>query len=565
MKFLKTIAALPKPVLAGGAFLVLATLLVYWPALHGGFIWDDDAYVVNNALLTAPDGWWRIWFSTDHPSQYFPLAYSTLRIERTLWGLNPFGYHLVNVLQHAANALLAWAVLRRLAVPGAWFAAALFALHPVQVETAAWITEIKNTQSTFFFLLALLAWMKFTAEETSSRWRFYGLALGLHALALFSKTTACTFPAAMVLVLWLRGQRADGQRAVQIAPFVLFGLAMGLVSVWWEGYTGSYDAALGLHFSLVERLLIASRAVWFYLGKLVWPVDLAFSYPRWEINPRDALQYSWVVACVAFAALLWWRREPWRRSVIPAAVFYVATLAPLLGFLTLYTFYYSFVADHYQYLACLGPFALLAAGLARLAERTRPSPTVQRAVPAILLAGLGALTWQQAGIYTDLETLWQDTLLKNPRSFMAHNNLAIVLTAKGNREEAEKHLLAALAERPDNADAHFNYGNLLVATGRTGQAIEQYELAVKLKPGEFSYRHNLGVALFDAKRLDEAVAQFREVLRQRPDLVQTHFNLATALESQHRTNEAVQVYRDVLRLEPDSAKAQARLRVLTGQ
>jgi len=562
LKILRSITSLPRLVLAGALFIMVATLLVYLPALRGGFIWDDDAYVTHNPLLTAPDGWWRIWFSTDQPSQYFPLVYSTLRIMHGLWGLDPFGYHLANVLLHCANALLAWTILRRLAIPGAWLAAALFALHPVQVETAAWITELKNTQSTCFYLLALLAWMKFANEETSGAGRFYALGLLLHALALFSKTTACTFPAAMVLVLWLRGQPVNLKRALQIAPFVLMGLAMGLVSVWWEGHVGTHKAELGLQFSFFERLLIATRAIWFYLGKLIWPVDLAFSYPRWEINPHDPEQYLWGVACVAVMVLLWWRRREWWRSVVPAVLFFVATLSPLLGFFTLYTFYYSFVADHYQYLACLGPFALFAAGLARLAEKTKPSPAMQRAVPALLLAGLGALTWQQAGAYRNLESLWRDTLAKNPTSFLAHNNLATLLAARGDREEAEVHFLRALAAKPNDGDGHFNYANQLMATGRIGEAIAHYETALKMKPGDGDIHHNLAVTLFTAKRTDESIVHFHEALRHKPGLMSAHFNLGIALESQQKTNEAVRAYREVLRLQPDSAPVRARLQAL---
>src|SRR5262245_38034341 len=217
--------------LAGSAFIVLATFLAYLPALGAGFIWDDDAYVTNNPLLRAPDGLRDIWFSTKHQSQYFPLVYTSFRLQYALWGLDPFGYHAVGVLLHALNALLAWAVLRRLAAPGAWLAAAIFALHPVQVESAAWITELKNTQSTFFYLLSLLAWMKLTDGGARRPALLYALALALFLLALFSKTTACTLPAAMVLVLWLRRRPLGPRRIALILPFLAIGVGMGLVSV----------------------------------------------------------------------------------------------------------------------------------------------------------------------------------------------------------------------------------------------------------------------------------------------------------------------------------------------
>src|SRR5256886_4643479 len=195
--------------------LAAVTVLAYRPAWNGGFIWDDDDCVTNNELLTAPDGLRRIWFSLDSPSQYFPLVYSTFRIEHALWGLNPAGYHWTNLLLHVANALLVWRLLARLKIPGAWLAGAIFALHPVQVESVAWITERKNVLMGFFFLLALLAWTAFVDQRTKRAWLFYGLALVFYALGLLAKTTACTLPAALLLILWLQKKPINWERILQ--------------------------------------------------------------------------------------------------------------------------------------------------------------------------------------------------------------------------------------------------------------------------------------------------------------------------------------------------------------
>src|SRR5881398_1716151 len=271
--------------------LVLAavTILAYRPAWNGGFLWDDDAYVTNNELLTAPDGLRRIWFSFDSPSQYFPLVYTTFRIERALWGLNPAGYHVVNVLLHVANALLVWRLLARLRVPGAWLAGAIFALHPVQVESVAWITERKNVLMGFFFLLTLLAWIVFIDERTKRPWPFYGLALVFYVLALSAKSTACTLPAALLLILWLQKRRINTRRLIQILPFVILGMGMGLLAVWWERYHQGTSRAVFAFLTPIERILIASRAVWFYLSKLIWPSNMTFIYPRWNISPQHLL------------------------------------------------------------------------------------------------------------------------------------------------------------------------------------------------------------------------------------------------------------------------------------
>ncbi|MEP6956046.1 MAG: O-GlcNAc transferase, partial [Chthoniobacterales bacterium] len=283
------------------ALLVLAAVLAYQQAWQAGYIWDDDIYVTQNQLLTAPDGLWRIWFSLDSPSQYFPLVYSTFRLEYALWGLHPAGYHIVNILLHAANALLVWQLLRRLRVPGALLAAAIFALHPVHVESVAWITERKNVLMGLFFLLALLAWERFSAPEAGKgRWRMYAAALGCYLLALCSKTTACTLPAALLLILWLRHQRITVRRWLEVVPFVLLGIAMGLVTIWWERH---HQGTQGELFAIpwIERVLIANRALWFYLGKLAWPADLAFSYPRWSISASDPAAYIWVFITLAAA------------------------------------------------------------------------------------------------------------------------------------------------------------------------------------------------------------------------------------------------------------------------
>src|SRR5438874_6576497 len=352
--------------------LVVVTILAYRPAWNGGFLWDDDAYVTNNELLTAADGLRRIWFSFDSPSQYFPLVYTTFRFEHACWGLNPTGYHVVNILLHLANALLLWRLLERLRIPGACLAAAIFALHPVQVESVAWITERKNVLMGFFYLLTLLAWVKFV-DERIKRPRFcYLLALLCYALALFSKTTACTLPAALLLILWLQKKPINATRLSQVVPFLIMGIGMGLLAVWWERY---HQGTRGMLFALgpIERLLIASRAVWFYLSKLIWPSNLTFIYPKWNISPAHPLDYAWLLAGIGLCAVIHFVRRYVGRSVEVAAAFFVATLSPVLGFIMLYTFRYTFVADHYQYLACLRPIALASAGVVSLADVLKQS------------------------------------------------------------------------------------------------------------------------------------------------------------------------------------------------
>jgi tetratricopeptide (TPR) repeat protein len=574
------------PVWQGG-LIVLLVVLAYLLALHGGFIWDDDFYVTHNPLLTAPDGLRRIWFTMDSPSQYFPLTYTVFRIERSLWGLNPAGYHWVNILLHAINAVLVWRLLKRLSVPGAWLAAALFALHPVQVESVAWITELKSVLSLFFILLTLGCWLEFVGERSRRFW--YGLALGFYALALFSKTTACTLPAALLLILWLQTKPIDWRRLAQVVPFLALGVGMGLLTVWWERF---HQGTQGKLFSLgwLERLLVASHALWFYAGKLFWPVNLTFSYPRWTIAPAQPSAYGWLALGIGLGAAIYFTRRFFGRSVAVATLFYVATLSPLLGFVMLYTFRYTFVADHYQYVASLGLIALAAAAIT-LACKTKP--WLKLAVGGTLLLTLGILTWRQAGIYRNPETLWRDTLARNPDCWMAHNNLGLLLRDQGHIEEAMEHcqkaiqlnpnsfealnsLGIALADKgqldeaienyykaiqlnPNYALALYNLGNALAAKGRLDEAIENFRKAIQIAPNRFEIYCNLGLALAAQGRFEEAIENYYKAIQIDPNRFEIYCNLGIALAAQSRFEEAIEYYRQAIRINPNSFKALDKL------
>ena len=535
--------------------LATVTVLVYRPAWNGGFLWDDDDYITNNELLTAPDGLRRIWFSLDAPSQYFPLTYTTFRLEHALWGLNPTGYHWVNLLLHVGNALLVWAVLARLKIPGAWLAGAIFALHPMQAESVAWITERKNVLMGFFFLLTLLAWTAFVEERTKRPWLFYGLALVLYLLALTAKTTACTLPAALFLILWLQKKPISWKRILQIIPFLILGLAMGALAMWWERYHQGTTRTLFTFLSPIERVLVASRAVWFYLSKLLWPSNLTFIYPRWDIAPNRLLDYSWLFAGAALCLAIYLLRSRSRgigRSVEVAAAFFVVTLSPVLGFIMLYTFRYTFVADHYQYLACIGPIALVSAGLVNLAD------TFKHARPFILSVAFGVvgllatLTWRQAAMYSDIETLWRTTLARNPGCWMAHNNLGIVLFGKGQLDDAIAHYRTTLQMEPSFWDADYNLGSALLRKGKVDEAIFYCEKAVAMMPNDPDAQVALANALLQKGRIDEAIAHYQRAVAIRPDYFLARFGLSHALFEKGELDAAIHHSRAALSIQPDN-------------
>ncbi len=548
-------------VLIFAVVLTAVTILAYRPAWHGGFLWDDDDYIIKNELLTAPDGWQRIWFSLDSPSQYFPFTYSTFRIEHALWGLNTTGYHWVNLLLHVGSALLVWAVLARLRVPGAWLAAAIFALHPVQVESVAWITERKNVLMGFFFLLTLLAWIVFVDERTRRPWLFYCLALVCYVLALSAKATACTLPAALFLILWLQKKPITMRRVIQILPFVVLGIGMGLLVVWWERYHQGTNRGLFTFLSPIERILLASRAIWFYLSKIFWPSNLTFIYPRWNISPANLIDYIWLVAGIAACVVIYFLRRYVGRGVEGAAAFFVATLSPVLGFVMLFTFRYTFVADHYQYLACIGPIALASAGIVNLSDKFAQYRGVIVSVALLVVASLGTLTWRQAATYTDIETLWRTTLARNPECWMAQTNLGLVLLQKGEIDDGIAHYRSALQMQPDSWDAEYNLGTALLGKGQVDEAILHCEKAVAMRPTDPDAQVSLGDALFQKGRIDEAMAHYQKAITVHPDHFLARYSLGHALLEKGELDSAIQVCRSALLLRPSDADCHTTLAI----
>ena len=526
-----------------------STLLAYWPALNGAFIWDDGGHVTRAGLRSLA-GLGRIWFEIGATQQYYPLLHSAFWFEYQLWGDAPLGYHLLNVLLHATSACLFGVMLRRLAVPGAWLAALVFALHPVCVESVAWISEQKNTLSTVFYLGAALAYWRFSAERRRAH---YALASALFVLALLTKTVTTTLPAALLVVIWWQRGRLEWRRdVVPLLPWFALGLAAGLVTARME-HTLIGTKAAAFSRGAVERVLIAGRVVWFYLGKLFWPVDLEFVYPRWAISATTAWQYLFPLAAIAALCALWWERR-YQRGPLAAALFFGGTLFPALGFLDVFPFIYSFVADHFQYVACLGIFAVVSAGVAELGARTSLRAT--RVAAALVLLTLGSLTWRQNGIYRDVFVLYETTIAGNPTCWMAHNNLGIALANAGRKEEAITHFQQSLQIYPDNVEAESNLGSELTALGRPGEALPHLQRALQLQPNLDQGYVNLGLALMALGRSEEGLAAFATAIRQSPRDPQAHYNFGVALANQNRVSEAMVHFERAVQLKPDFAEAE---------
>jgi tetratricopeptide (TPR) repeat protein len=543
-------------VLAG---LVLVTLAAYFPVWHGGMLWDDDAHLTR-ASLRSLSGLWRIWFDLGATQQFYPVAHSAFWVMHRLWGDSTLGYHLVNIVLHACSAWLVFLILRRLAIPGAMLAAAIFALHPVEVESVAWMTELKNTLSGVCYLAAMLTYLKF---DSSRARRAYLTALALFVLALLSKTVTATLPAALLVVFWWqRGTLRWREDVVPLVPFFGVGVALGLLTAWVERtQIGAEGAAF--QFTIVERCLIAGRAFWFYLGKLAWPANLTFIYPRWHVSQQAAWQFVYPLLAIALAMVLWMYRKR-SRAPLAAILFFAGTLFPALGFFNVYPFLYSFVADHFQYLAGLGPIVLFAAAVATIATRWPiRSMAIVAAAAFIVCAPAAVLTWNQTHEYADAETLYRTTLERNPDCWMAYINLGKLrqdeARGRGNDpallEEARSMFQKAVSIDPGISQAHNNLGTLLLMMGRDEEALAEFRKALDLKPSDPEVHQNMSLTLQRLGRTDEAAAEAQASLKLRPNQAAAHLTLADALQSQGRLDEAIREYAAALLLAPDDAEA----------
>ena len=584
-------------------------LAAYFPVLRAGFIWDDDDYVTENIHLRSLHGLLRIWTDPAATPQYYPLVHTTFWIEYHLWGLAPAGYHLTNVLLHAINAILLWRVLSLLNVPTAWLAAAVFAVHPVHVESVAWITERKNVLSGAFGLSSLMLALEFVGfggkatklAGASGRWVTYGLATLLFVCALLSKTVLCTLPVVIWLLVFYRRGRLTAPEIAAFIPWLVIGAGSGLLTAWLERtHVGAAGAAFAL--DPFQRLVIAGRSVWFYWLKLLWPHPLVFMYPRWNPSAFTALDLAFPATVLAVLAGLASSQPRLGRGPLVAVLVFLVTIFPALGFISVYPMRYTFVADHYQYLASIGPIVLVVAGgwwllTARHGNQVVPAG---RVAAAALLFALAVLTVRQTRTYHDLESLWTATLARNPTCSAACFHLGKVrmrqdryadaaglfaesarlevdrseiditetlwanaLVRDGHAAEARRHFEAALEKNPDNIEALNGLANLHARGGEPDRAVPLYRRALDRKPGDAAILMNLGNALAAGGDLDAAVATYGRALILAPESAAVRLNLGAALARQGQFHEALIQIEEALRIDPASTAALAlRERVL---
>jgi tetratricopeptide (TPR) repeat protein len=568
--------------------LVVAALVVYAPVRDAGFIWDDDHYLLENELVHAPDGWVRFW--TSEAVDFYPVSNTSLWLEWRLWGGDPTGYHVTNALLHVVNALLAWSVLAGLGLPGAWWAALFFALHPLNVASVAWIAERKNLLGLLFALLALRFWLAF--EPGSSR-RTWGCALAAFVLSLLSKPVAVTLPCVLLLLAWWRRRAITHADLLTTAPFFAIAGLLSFVNVHFQttGAIGA-EAELVRPEGFLSRLLAAGWALAYYLVRPFWPSDPAMVYPRWEVDPARALHWLPLALWVAACAVLWrLRTRPVARALFVALVAQALLLFPVLGFFDIYYFRYALVADHWQYLPMLAPLACATALAAGSFEARAPRAKI--ALGLVVAATLGALARQRVMHFASSVALWSDNVARYPSVPTAEFHLGVAHGMERRFEQALPHFERTLALDPGYGEAYANLAACYRQLGRPEAALGPLREATERRPALVEPWRELGLALYALERYPEAVRAFDAALERapgdvaalvgkgnahllqgdlaqacapyaaaldlRPDDVDTGMNLAQALEQLGRTDESARRYEAVLQLRPDLIHAHLRL------
>ena len=541
----------------GAAVLVTLVFVCYAPSLPGGFLWDDDSNVTDNPTLRSARGLRYIWTEPRVNQQYYPLTHTSFWVEYQSWELWATGYRITNLLLHGIAAVLLWITLRRLAVPGAWVAAAVFAVHPVNVETAAWITERKNLLSAVLYFGALLAYLRFAGldgrEPPRRRWAVYGASLVLFVAALLSKTAVLTLPAALAVIVWWKRGRLGRADLRPLLPLAAVGAALGAVTAhleWQHVGAGGAEWDLGP----VERVLVAGRALWFYATQLVFPFRLSFIYPRWSVNVGAVWQYVFPLAALGLPFFLWRQRKRLGRGPLAGVLLFGLTVAPALGLLDFYFQLYAFVQDHFQYLASAGLIALLVGLATRGLARRHASAGIVAA--GVVLVVLGGLTWQRSAIFAGEETLWRATLERNPRAWMADINLGLLYKEQQRFDEADAHFRHALEyESPEQDKARQNLGRLLEQRGRYADALAQYELALQHNPRNADVHNDMGNLLLGEGREAEAEEHYRAAIEAEPRHAFAHYNLAQRELARESLFEAERLLREALRFHPGYANA----------
>lgn len=532
-----------------GLAILITVFLAYLPVLNAGFIWDDDIFLTNNPLIHAENGLKRIWFSTEAPD-YFPLTSTTLWVEWRLWGMNATGYHITNVVLHCSSTLLIWFILKELNIPGAWAAALIFGIHPVNVESVAWITERKNTLPMLFYTTSILLFLR--AESSQSK-KLYTLSLFSHLLALLGKTSVVTQPFVLLLTLWWKKRQIGKKELIKITPFLLLSIVLGFITLWFQ-YNRAIDTEVVRSDGLLSRLAVAGMAVWFYIYKALIPLNLSFVYPKWSVDTGALVTYLPVITLVLIFTLLIYKKESLARAPLFGLGYFLITLLPVLGFLDIYFMKYSLVTDHWQYFSIMGVITLMVSTFAYyLRNKSRSYDKVSLLLLLLIFIICFTLTYMQCRIYRNTEVLWTDTVKKNPQSGLAYNNLGRIYELKGQFQAAISHYEKALALMPEDCVIPYNMGSVLSRLKDYKKAKEYYKLSIGNNP-EFALPYNnLGYIYLESGQYDRAEANFQKALSLKADYFEPIMNMAIINTFRKEYDKAIALYKRALILNPQNA------------
>ena len=556
--------------------MILAGVLPYLPALRGGFVWDDEPLITANPLLRSPSGLAEIWAGS-RTADYFPLTNTFFWIEHHLFGDNATGYHGINILLQAANALLLWRVLRRLRIPGAFLAGLIFAIHPIHAESVAWISELKNVLSMFFFLMSALLFLEIQDQRILNRSVAYSASLVAFLLALLSKTQVVFLPVALLFCAWWRNSPVDSKsqdkgnplqfhrEIVRTVPFFLIAIVFGLITIWFQNRgIGEEEIILG---PFTRRLANAGMAIWWYARQIVAPIRLMAVYPQWRFDPPALMEWVPLIA-ITGALLLLWRRHS--RGLLFAFAYFIVALLPVIGIVRMsYARSGSLVADHLQYFADISLIALFSAGVARLWSSGRRQIRIATAsIILVLLALMGSYTWARAEVYRDEQTLWQDNFSKNPNTWQGHNRVGQLLFSQDKFAEALPHFEWAVQLKPELGDNYNLLGLAYCRLQRFEEGIAQYRKGLQLKQEKTSTAQSVTTATMRvnlANALTLTGNTFSELARAASDQGDMAAAQADAKESNARFTEAVEQYEKALAIEPEHPAIHRNLGILLSQ
>ncbi len=512
--------------------LFFCIVIIYLPALNAGFIWTDYTWSIENPIVKDPEGLWKIWFEPGATIQYYPILFTSFWLDYRIFETDPFGYHAINIILHFVNTIILWKILFKLKLKGAPWIAAIWAIHPVQVETVAWIMERGNLLGIFFFFSGTLSWLSYNQSQTEHcshkhgiKW--YLLTLIFFLCALLSKSLTVTLPAVILLLDWWEKKKLTAKTIALVSPMFLLGGAMGVVTIWVEQkLVSSHGADWSLSF--IERCLIAGKAVWFYLSKLVLPQNVSFIYEDWNIDSGAWSQYIFPLSLLFLLYAVWKFQHKISTAPLVAILFFIITLSPMLGFIDIYYMGYKiYVTDHWQYLASVGPIVLFTSWIKDLPKQLDYNNYSLNHAPFVfLILILGTMSWNQARIYENEETLWNDVISKNARPWLAHSNLGVYLAKQGRHQEAIDHWRKAIEIQPNRAEIQINLGEGLLREMRIEEALERFLRALQLNPNHERVRTKIAIALSALGRMEESIDYYNEQLELQPDDLFALNNLA---------------------------------------